>query len=148
MQDTRMAGAHSIVVLISARGGGDWPPVVALAVGLQARGHAVCLVCDTSTAVAVRSTGLPTVCIPPELEQGDIRPLLRHLRASGQEIRPTTPKSPGGVGTGVRTPHMCDYSGAPAYGAAQFAVLHGPGGTVGVGLSGPLVFRQSQFLLR
>jgi UDP:flavonoid glycosyltransferase YjiC (YdhE family) len=55
-----MPGAHSIVVLLSARGGGDWPPVVALAVGLHARGHAVCLVCDTSTAAAVRSTGLPT----------------------------------------------------------------------------------------
>jgi UDP-glucoronosyl and UDP-glucosyl transferase len=48
-------------------------------------------VCDTSTAAAVRSTGLPTICIPPELEQGDIRPLLRHLRASGQEISPATP---------------------------------------------------------
>jgi UDP:flavonoid glycosyltransferase YjiC (YdhE family) len=91
MQDTRMPSAHSIVVLLSARGGGDWSPVMALAVGLHARGHAVCLVCDTSTAVAVRSTGLPTVCLPPELEQGDIRPLLRHLRASGQAIGPATP---------------------------------------------------------
>jgi UDP:flavonoid glycosyltransferase YjiC (YdhE family) len=91
MQEQPRPGAHSIVVLISVRGGGDWPPVVALAVGLHARGHAVCLVCDTSTAVAVRSTGLPIGCLPPELEQGDIRLRLRHLRASGQAIGPATP---------------------------------------------------------
>jgi hypothetical protein len=30
-----MPGAHSIVALLSGRGGGDWPPVVAMAVGLH-----------------------------------------------------------------------------------------------------------------
>ena len=46
MPDTPPTRPLSIVALISARGGGDWPSVVALAVGLQNRGHSVCLVCD------------------------------------------------------------------------------------------------------
>jgi UDP:flavonoid glycosyltransferase YjiC (YdhE family) len=91
MHDTPLAGPLSIVALISARGGGDWPPVVALAVGLHARRHAVCLVCDTSTAAAVRATGLPTICVPPALEQGDIRLIYQQLRARGAEIGPETP---------------------------------------------------------
>jgi len=51
----------------------------------------VCLVCDRSTEVAVRATGLPTVCIPSALEQGDIRLVFQQLRARGVEIGPETP---------------------------------------------------------
>ena len=91
MPDTPLAASLSIVALISARGGGDSPPVVALTVGLRDRGHRVCLVCDRSTEVAVRATGLLTVCIPSALEQGDIRLVFQQLRARGVEIGPETP---------------------------------------------------------
>lgn len=73
MPDTPPARPLSIVALISARGGGDWPSVVALAVGLQNRGHSVCVVCDMGTEGAVRATGLPSICVPPALAQPDIR---------------------------------------------------------------------------
>jgi UDP:flavonoid glycosyltransferase YjiC (YdhE family) len=73
MPEAPLTSPYSIVALISARGGGDWPPVVALAVGLHNRGHAVHLVCDRSTEAAVRPTSVPTICVPPALEQGDIR---------------------------------------------------------------------------
>ena len=87
MPNAPPAGPFSIVALISARGGGDWPAVVALAVGLHKRGHAVSLVCDTSTEAAVRSTGLLTICVRPALEQGDIRLAI----ARSAEIGPETP---------------------------------------------------------
>jgi UDP:flavonoid glycosyltransferase YjiC (YdhE family) len=67
------AGPFSLVAIISARGGGDWPSVVALAVGLQNRGHTVCLICDRATEAVVRDTGLATICVPSALEQPDIR---------------------------------------------------------------------------
>jgi len=87
MPEARVARRHSIVALISARGGGDWPSVVALALGLHDRGHVVSLVCDRSTEAAVRSTGVPTICVPPALEQGDIRMAI----ARSPEIGPETP---------------------------------------------------------
>ena len=73
MPTTLKAGPFSLVAIISARGGGDWPSVVALAVGLHNRGHTVGLICDRSTEALVRDTGLPTTCVPSALEQPDIR---------------------------------------------------------------------------
>jgi Erythromycin biosynthesis protein CIII-like, C-terminal domain len=87
MPDTPPASPLSIVALISARGGGDWPSVVALAVGLHNRGHSVCLVCDVGTEGAVRATGLPIICVPPALEQPDIRQAI----ARSPDIGPETP---------------------------------------------------------
>ena len=87
MPNAPPAGPFTIVALISARGGGDWPAVVALAVGLHKRGHAVSLVCDTSTEAASHSTGLLTICVRPALEQGDIRLAI----ARSAEIGPETP---------------------------------------------------------
>ncbi len=86
MRDATLARPFSIVALISARGGGDWPPVAALAVGLHSRGHAVCLVCDRSTEAAIRSTNVPSICVPPDLEQPDIRTAI----ASSKDIGPET----------------------------------------------------------
>src|SRR5262245_22039886 len=80
-------GLFSFVAIISARGGGDWPSVVALAVGLHHRGHTVSLVCDRGTEAAVRGTGLPILCVPPALEQPDIRQAI----ARSPEIGPETP---------------------------------------------------------
>src|SRR5262245_43183212 len=73
MLATPKAGPFSLVAIISARGGGDWPSVVALAVGLHNRGHTVGLICDRATEALVRDTGLPTTCVPSALEQPDIR---------------------------------------------------------------------------
>ena len=65
-----MRAPASMLVLISARGGGDWPPVMALASGLRNRGHRVAVVCDVRTEEMVAAAGLSTICVPPELEQG------------------------------------------------------------------------------
>ncbi len=61
---------HSVLVLISGRGGGDTPPVLALASGLHARGHQVRVVCDTPTQPLVEAAGLTAVSLPSALEQG------------------------------------------------------------------------------
>jgi UDP:flavonoid glycosyltransferase YjiC (YdhE family) len=87
MPATPKAGPFSFVAIISARGGGDWPSVVALAVGLHNRGHTLCLVCDRATEAAVRATGLPIICVPPTLEQPDIRQAI----ARSRDIGPETP---------------------------------------------------------
>ena len=87
MPATPKPGPFSFVTIISARGGGDWPSVVALAVGLHNRGHTVGLICDRATAAAVHDTGLSTICVPPALEQPDIRLAI----ARSQQIGPDTP---------------------------------------------------------
>ena len=72
MSDSRRGASpgRSILAMISSRGGGDWPPVVALAQGLRDRGHQVRVLCDSGSAAAVRAADLPTICVPAELEQG------------------------------------------------------------------------------
>ena len=87
MPGTSPASPHAVVALISARGGGDWPSVVAVAAGRHSRGHPVSLVCDAGTEGAVRATGLPVICVPAALEQPDIR----HAIARSPEIGPATP---------------------------------------------------------
>jgi UDP:flavonoid glycosyltransferase YjiC (YdhE family) len=62
-----MTSKSSVLALISPRGGGDWPPVVALALGLRNRGHRVTMACDVETEEILAATGLPTICVPPEL---------------------------------------------------------------------------------
>jgi UDP:flavonoid glycosyltransferase YjiC (YdhE family) len=64
-----MGRRHSIVALVSARAGGDKPPVLALAAALRDRGHEVHLLCDGDVAAAVGPTGLPVIILPRELEQ-------------------------------------------------------------------------------
>ncbi|MDX1377976.1 MAG: hypothetical protein R3307_03935, partial [Anaerolineales bacterium] len=63
----------SFLVILTAKGGGDRPPVVALACGLRDRGHHVSVLYDEETAQLIGSTNLPTVRFPQELdEQGHI----------------------------------------------------------------------------
>lgn len=57
-------GVMKILVILSSCAGGDWPPCLALAAGLHARGHDLLLVCDQGTATAVRAAGLPALCLP------------------------------------------------------------------------------------
>ena len=55
--------------LISSRGGGDWPPLIALAHGLRERGYRVLCLCDSATESQIRQTGISTISIRPDLEQ-------------------------------------------------------------------------------
>lgn len=64
-----MRKSRSILALISAPGGGDAPPVVALALGLRDRGDRVAILCDAATQQLVRDTDLDTIVVPPEAEQ-------------------------------------------------------------------------------
>lgn len=65
----QMSESKLVLVLISSRGGGDWPPLVALAHGLRERGHRVICLCDSGTESLVRRTGISTILVPPDLEQ-------------------------------------------------------------------------------
>ncbi len=49
------------LVLLSAAGGGDRQPVIALAVGLAEHGHDVTFLCDPHTSGLVEGTGIPTI---------------------------------------------------------------------------------------
>jgi UDP:flavonoid glycosyltransferase YjiC (YdhE family) len=64
-----MNNQRSVLALISARGGGDAPPVIALAKSLNDRGHSVIVICDEETEEAVRDTNLKTLALPPELDE-------------------------------------------------------------------------------
>jgi UDP:flavonoid glycosyltransferase YjiC (YdhE family) len=74
----------SFLIVLSERGGGDIPPVVALACGLRDRGHQVKVLCDESTAKFIASTNLPLATFPPELDQrGQITRWFGKLRETG-----------------------------------------------------------------
>lgn len=63
------ANPKSILVILTAKGGGDRPPVVAFACGLRNRGHRVKVLCDEETAELIASTDLPTIKFPQELDE-------------------------------------------------------------------------------
>ena len=73
-----MSRKRSVLAIISARGGGDAPPVIALALALNRRGERVTLVCDEVTRELVSGTGLQTVAIPPGLDEGNFFDKWRH----------------------------------------------------------------------
>lgn len=64
-----MTSNRSVLVLLGVRGGGDRQPAVALACGLQDRGHRVTVLCDSATERLIRPTGLSTITLPPEVDQ-------------------------------------------------------------------------------
>jgi UDP:flavonoid glycosyltransferase YjiC (YdhE family) len=64
-----MRNDRSVLVLLGVRGGGDRQPIVALACGLRDRGHRVTVPCDSATEQLIEPTGLPTIIIPPEVDQ-------------------------------------------------------------------------------
>lgn len=67
MQERVRGLSYHILCVITGCGGGDWPPLLALAAGLHRRGHHLLVVCDRSTVEAVQSSGLPALCLPPTL---------------------------------------------------------------------------------
>lgn len=93
MEQHGLMRRSTIVALVSERGAGDKPPVLALAVALRKRGHAVHLLCDGDVAGAVRPTGLPSLQLPPHLRQSAFYdPLhLARMAGRGESIEAGTP---------------------------------------------------------
>lgn len=69
-----MPKRRSVLITISARGGGDRYPVIALARELRDRGDQVTVLCDPATSKLIASTGLETLIIPPEYGQDKFLP--------------------------------------------------------------------------
>ncbi len=86
-----MSESKLALVLISSRGGGDWPPLVAVAHGLRERGYRVACLCDSGTEPLVRRTGIPTIPVRSDLEQDAY--FARHLPAlaEGGDLNGSTP---------------------------------------------------------
>ena len=81
-----------ILGVIDSCGGGDWPPLIALAIGMQKRGHEVRLICDAKAACAFKSTGLKVHCLPfqPSLSEA-LNFAFATIFASGGELTPGSP---------------------------------------------------------
>jgi UDP:flavonoid glycosyltransferase YjiC (YdhE family) len=93
MIQNRADGGYDIVAIVSSFGGGDRPPVLALAVGLRDRGHRVSVLCDGDVADLVRPSGLPMIQLPRQLElftHIDANSLLR-MAQRGEDITVETP---------------------------------------------------------
>jgi UDP:flavonoid glycosyltransferase YjiC (YdhE family) len=93
VEQARADGRHSIVALVSERGGGDVPPVLALAAALCDRGHDVRLLCDGDVESSVRQTDLPALHLPREHQQAVFFHPLHLLRMTerGEAIEADTP---------------------------------------------------------
>jgi UDP:flavonoid glycosyltransferase YjiC (YdhE family) len=77
---------RSVLVLLSERGAGDRPPVIALALGLRDRGDQVTVLCDPATERQIRSSGLATLTIPPEIDpRGSVRLWVKEYMNNGRD---------------------------------------------------------------
>ncbi len=84
VEKARNHGYHFLIVLPGC-GGGDWPPLLALAEGLHQSGHDLMVVCDSSTVKAVKSSGLKSLLLPDSLDLASVfEPAVSRL-LSGQE---------------------------------------------------------------
>ncbi len=87
MQEEGRGCCYRILCVITGCGGGDWPPLLALAEGLHRRGHDLLVVCDTSTLPAVQASGMKALCIPEELDLGNIfEPALLRLLTRKEKL--------------------------------------------------------------
>ena len=81
-----MSKHKTILIVLCTKGGGDRPPVVALACGLRDRGHQVEVLCDEETAQYIASTNLPTITFPLALDRrGQTRRWIRKLQQAGND---------------------------------------------------------------
>lgn len=81
-----MSMAKSFLFVLSSKGGGDIPPVVALACGLKDRGHRVRVLCDEDSAQLIASTNIPSYTFPPELDKrGQITRWIKKVKQAGGE---------------------------------------------------------------
>lgn len=81
-----MPQSKSFLFILSAKGGGDRPPVIALACGLRDRGHRVGVLCDQESAQFIASSNLPCYTFPPPLdERGQITRWINTIRQDGSD---------------------------------------------------------------
>jgi hypothetical protein len=81
----------NLLAILSSAAGGDWPPLLRLAIAWRDRGHEVLLVADPVTAEAARSAGLSPICPPSGRTLGEwLEPHLGDLLHSGEGIGPTS----------------------------------------------------------
>jgi hypothetical protein len=78
-----------VVASITDRGGGDKPPVLALASALSARDHRVSVFCDGDVAELMAQTELPSVQLP--LEQSTVIRSICCAWSNGERVQPKTP---------------------------------------------------------
>lgn len=77
----------SLLFFLSAKGGGDRPPVIALACALEERGNRVGVLCDEESARDIASTGLPFYTFPPALDgRGQISAWFKKLGQQDREL--------------------------------------------------------------
>lgn len=72
MQEEGGGRSYRILCVVPGCGGGDWPPLLALAEGLHRRGHDLMVVCDRNTKKAVQTSGLTTLCLPHDLDLANV----------------------------------------------------------------------------
>ncbi len=68
MREKAEYSTYKLLCIISGCGGGDWPPLLALAEWSMQNGHDVVVVCDNSTKNSVRAAQLNTLCLPGSLD--------------------------------------------------------------------------------
>ena len=76
-----------ILCVITGCGGGDWPPLLALATALYRSGHDLMVVCDLSTLEAAQASGLKTICLPQSIDlAGFFEPALTRLLSRKEQL--------------------------------------------------------------
>ncbi|HSG18141.1 MAG TPA: nucleotide disphospho-sugar-binding domain-containing protein [Anaerolineae bacterium] len=81
-----MSKRKSFLFIVSAKGGGDRPPVIALACALRDRGRRVGVLCDDESAQLIASTKLPSYTFPSDLDRrGQITRWIKDLAQENGE---------------------------------------------------------------
>lgn len=89
MQEKGRYHSSRILCVVTGCGGGDWHPLLALAAGLQLRGHDLTVACDRSTVQYVQASGLTTLCLPQGLDLADVfQPALSRLLSRQEKLFP------------------------------------------------------------
>ena len=87
MQEKGRGPSYPILCIITGCGGGDWPPLLALASGLHRRGHDLMVVCDTTAEKSVQATGMVTLCLPQSLDLAHVfEPAIARLLSRKEKL--------------------------------------------------------------
>ena len=87
MQEKCSRHFRHILCVITGCGGGDWPPLLALATAVHRSGYDLMVVCDLSTLEAVQASGLKTICLPQSLDLATFfEPALTRLLSRTEQL--------------------------------------------------------------
>ena len=87
MQEQGRLSSYRILCILTGCGGGDWPPLLALASGLRRCGHDLVIVCDASTEKSVHAAGLVPLCLPQSLDLANVfAPAIANLLARNKQL--------------------------------------------------------------